>query len=222
MQYKPLEEYSVIGGNTVALVGRDGSIDWCPFSHIESPSVFTALLDADRGGHFAVRPMQSFEFIQQYRDRTNVLETTFRTTSGDATVTDFVPVAEFDNNRDELLVGWPTLKSILGNRLIPRWLDHYLASSGYNSQQTDELVDPDRQHNLHEPLADDYGAHGPFDEQDHNRSCQLWMSMHRRILALITGFVVVVMGIVLGQRLLPLDSDTETETSDSTITYGSP
>ncbi|NUB91314.1 glycoside hydrolase family 15 protein [Haloterrigena sp. SYSU A121-1] len=95
MQYKPLEEYGAIGdGNTVALVGRDGSIDWCSFPHVESPSVFAAILDADRGGHFAVRPTQSFESVQQYRDRTNVLETTFRTAGGSATVTDFMPVAE--------------------------------------------------------------------------------------------------------------------------------
>ncbi|MDF9745325.1 glycoside hydrolase family 15 protein [Natrinema salsiterrestre] len=101
MQYKPLEEYGVIGdGNTVAVVGRDGSIDWCPLPHVESPSVFAAILDADRGGRFAVRPTQSFESVQRYRDRTNVLETTFRTASGDATVTDFMPVADATGTDD--------------------------------------------------------------------------------------------------------------------------
>jgi GH15 family glucan-1,4-alpha-glucosidase len=95
MQYNRLEEYGAIGdGNTVALVGRDGSIDWCPFPHVESPSVFAAVLDADRGGRFAVGPTGAFESVQRYRDRTNVLETTFRTAGGSATVTDFMPVAE--------------------------------------------------------------------------------------------------------------------------------
>lgn len=95
MQYKQLTEYGAIGdGNTVALVGCDGSIDWCPLPHVESPSVFAAILDADRGGHFAVRPTQSFESVQRYRDRTTVLETTFQTADGSATVTDFMPVAE--------------------------------------------------------------------------------------------------------------------------------
>ncbi len=98
MKYERLEEYGAIGdGNTVALVGRDGSIDWCPLPHVESPSVFAALLDADRGGRFAVRPRQSFESVQRYRDRTNVLETTFRTAGGAATVTDFVPVTDADD-----------------------------------------------------------------------------------------------------------------------------
>ena len=101
MQYNRLAEYGVIGdGNTVALVGRDGSIDWCPLPHVESPSVFAALLDADRGGHFAVRPTGSFDSVQRYRDRTNVLETTFRAASGEATVTDFMPVAEATESDD--------------------------------------------------------------------------------------------------------------------------
>ncbi|WP_226005204.1 glycoside hydrolase family 15 protein [Natrinema salinisoli] len=95
MQYNPIEEYGAIGdGNTVALVGHDGSIDWCPFPHVESPSVFAAVLDADRGGRFSVRPTQSFESVQRYRDGTNVLETAFRTAGGSATVTDFMPVTE--------------------------------------------------------------------------------------------------------------------------------
>ncbi|MFC6764544.1 glycoside hydrolase family 15 protein [Natrinema soli] len=101
MQYKQLTEYGAIGdGNTVALVGRDGSIDWCPFPHVESPSVFAAILDADRGGRFVVHPTQSFESVQRYRDRTAVLETTFQTADGSATVTDFMPVTEATRSAD--------------------------------------------------------------------------------------------------------------------------
>ncbi|MDS0473573.1 glycoside hydrolase family 15 protein [Natrinema sp. 1APR25-10V2] len=101
MQYNPIEAYGAIGdGNTVALVGRDGSIDWCPLPHVESPSVFAAVLDADRGGRFAARPTGSFESVQRYRDRTNVLETAFRTADGAATVTDFMPVAEAADAED--------------------------------------------------------------------------------------------------------------------------
>ncbi|WP_276255565.1 glycoside hydrolase family 15 protein [Halomontanus rarus] len=94
MDYKRIEEYGAIGnGRTVALVGRDGSIDWCCLPHVESPSVFAALLDADRGGRFAVEPAGSYESVQRYVDRTNVLQTQFQTASGRGTVTDFVPVA---------------------------------------------------------------------------------------------------------------------------------
>ncbi|UHQ99270.1 glycoside hydrolase family 15 protein (plasmid) [Natrinema zhouii] len=101
MEYKHLEEYGAIGdGNTVALVGSDGSIDWCPLPHVESPSVFAALLDADRGGHFAIQPAQSFESVQQYRNRTNILETAFKTASGSATVTDFMPISGVTGSDD--------------------------------------------------------------------------------------------------------------------------
>jgi len=46
MGYKLLEDYGVIGNlETCPLVGADGSIDWCCFPHVESSSVFAALLD---------------------------------------------------------------------------------------------------------------------------------------------------------------------------------
>ena len=91
--YKPLEEYGIVGNlETTALVGRDGSIDWCCFPHVESPSVFARILDADRGGYFTITPAESFEAKQTYRERTNVLETQFETDDGRATVTDFMPI----------------------------------------------------------------------------------------------------------------------------------
>ncbi|UPM44873.1 glycoside hydrolase family 15 protein [Halocatena salina] len=93
MSYTPLEDYGIIGNQeTVALVGRDGAIDWCCLPSIDSPSVFAAILDDQRGGRFTVQPTASFESLQEYVDRTNVLKTRFRTASGRATVTDFMPV----------------------------------------------------------------------------------------------------------------------------------
>ncbi len=92
-EYKPIAEYGAVGNlETVALIGRDGAVDWCCLPHVESPSLFARLLDADRGGHFAVTPRPSFESSQRYLDRTNVLQTRFETASGRATVTDFMPV----------------------------------------------------------------------------------------------------------------------------------
>jgi len=53
--YKPLDTYGVIGNlHTVALVGTDGSIDWCCLPHFDSPSVFGALLDSKKGGYFKI------------------------------------------------------------------------------------------------------------------------------------------------------------------------
>lgn len=97
MAYKPLEDYGLIGNlETCPLVGRDGSIDWCCFPHLESESVFAAILDTEKGGHFSIQPTESFESKQEYVERTNVLQTIFRTEAGTAIVTDFMSPAGED------------------------------------------------------------------------------------------------------------------------------
>jgi NAD(P)-dependent dehydrogenase (short-subunit alcohol dehydrogenase family) len=63
----------------------------------------------------------------------------------------------------EVYVGWPTAKAILGDKVAPGLLDHYLARTGVDSQQTDEPEPSDRAHNLWAPLPGDHGAHGRFD-----------------------------------------------------------
>jgi GH15 family glucan-1,4-alpha-glucosidase len=92
--YTPIEAYGVVGNlETCALVAPDGSVDWFPFPHVESPSILGAILDADGGGRFQISPVGEFQGSQAYVERTNVLETTFRTDGGTATVTDFLPPA---------------------------------------------------------------------------------------------------------------------------------
>jgi GH15 family glucan-1,4-alpha-glucosidase len=97
MKYKPVEEYGLLGnGETCALVGSDGSIDWLPVPRLASPSVFAAILDAGRGGFFAVRPTGEYVGEQSYVPRTNVLKTAFETASGRAELIDFMPVVNDD------------------------------------------------------------------------------------------------------------------------------
>ena len=91
--YKKLEDYGLIGNlETISLVGKDGSIDWACFPHIDSASVFAAILDHERGGHFSIKPQNDFVSEQNYQEKTNILVTTFRSPHGVVTITDFLPI----------------------------------------------------------------------------------------------------------------------------------
>lgn len=100
MVYRPISEYAIIGNaDRIGLIDSNGSLDWCCFPHGDSASVFARLLDAETGGYFAVRPTASYTSNQSYLDTTNVLETTFETATGDAVLTDFMPI-QTDSTQD--------------------------------------------------------------------------------------------------------------------------
>ena len=93
MAYKPIEDYGIIGDlHSVALVGMDGSIDWCCLPNFDSPSVFGALLDERKGGHFKISPVGNPRCKQLYIPETNVLITRFFGDDGIAEITDFMPI----------------------------------------------------------------------------------------------------------------------------------
>lgn len=91
----------------------------------------------------------------------------------------------------ETFVGYPTVETILGNKFVPGWLDHYLAATGYKGQQTRGPADPDRKDNLYEPLPGDHGAHGKFDATAWDFSPQFWAASHQALswgIIALTGF----------------------------------
>ena len=93
-QVLPIAAHGLIGdGNSAALVRVDGAIDWLCWPDFDSPSVFGALLDSERGGITSLRPSASrFESLQQYDPETNVLETLFRVPDqGLVRLTDYMP-----------------------------------------------------------------------------------------------------------------------------------
>jgi GH15 family glucan-1,4-alpha-glucosidase len=93
-RYPPIESYAIVGDlQTVALVGLDGGIDFFCLPRFDSPSVFAALLDADRGGTFSIRPdLAQPRCKQLYLPDTNMLLTRFLSERGVAEISDFMPV----------------------------------------------------------------------------------------------------------------------------------
>ncbi len=106
--YLPIAEHGLIGDlHSVALVGTDGTIDWYCCPHFDSPSVFAALLDRDKGGCWKIAPVEpDCPSKQLYFPDSNVLITRFLTADGVCEVQDFMPVGEHgqgDKHRQRLI-----------------------------------------------------------------------------------------------------------------------
>ena len=83
------------------------------------------------------------------------------------------------HRRREVWVGFPTVKSILANRIAPGLIDKYLASAGYEGQLTNEALPADAPANLFETVPGNYGAHGRFDSQSKLGSWEMFTDRHR-------------------------------------------
>ena len=101
--YAPLRDYAAVGdGRTVALIARDGPIEWLCLPDLDSPAMFDSVLDAESGGRFVLSPRSPFEASRRYLPGTNVLETTFETSSGVVRVIDAmtIPTAALGPERE--------------------------------------------------------------------------------------------------------------------------
>jgi short-subunit dehydrogenase len=91
------------------------------------------------------------------------------------------------HRRRELVVGWPAVKAIYGEKVVPGLLDRYLARNGYDAQQTDEPLDGEREGNLFEPVPGEFGAHGEFDDRSKTRSLLFELDRRRGPIAIAAG-----------------------------------
>ena len=88
-----IEDHGLIGDlQTAALVATDGTIDWYCCPRFDSPSIFAAILDAQKGGHFRIAPDTTESRTKQlYLPGTAILVTRFIMPDGVGEVTDFMP-----------------------------------------------------------------------------------------------------------------------------------
>jgi NAD(P)-dependent dehydrogenase (short-subunit alcohol dehydrogenase family) len=107
------------------------------------------------------------------------------------------------HRRRELYVGFPTVYTILGNKLAPWLAERYLARTAVDGQQTDEPFDGTAAANLFEPVDDDHdeGAHGGFDDQAHRRSAQAFLTRHRLGAGLAATAAAGAAGALLARRV---------------------
>ncbi|MEY9878027.1 GH15 family glucan-1,4-alpha-glucosidase [Streptacidiphilus sp. MAP12-33] len=98
-----IEDYALLGDlGTAALVAADGSVDWLCLPRFDSPSCFAALLGEERHGHWALAPVTPGAVLagRRYLGDTLVLETRWRTATGEARVLDFMPQRSDERGRE--------------------------------------------------------------------------------------------------------------------------
>jgi GH15 family glucan-1,4-alpha-glucosidase len=137
---EPIENHAIIGDlNTVALVALDGSIDFFCFPRFDSPSIFAALLDPERGGQFQLAPeMEGGRRKQLYLPDSNILLTRFLSGDGVAEISDFMPVEEVSSAHN-LVRRAKTVRGELAFRMVcaPRF--NY-ARSGHRCERKENEV----------------------------------------------------------------------------------
>ncbi len=109
-----IKDYAVVGGGrAAALVSRYGSVDWLCWPRFDSPAIFAALLDQEKGGHWSITSTSPCRFERRYIQNTNVLETRFLCGSGQAVLTDLMPVASEQFKRSAMLADHELVRQVV-------------------------------------------------------------------------------------------------------------
>ena len=120
MSFEPIENYGAIGNmRSIALVGMNGSIDFLCFPRFDSPTVFAALLDDERGGRFQIQPQLNNSRVRQlYLPDTNILLTRFLSNGGLVELTDFMPISADAEQPNELVRSVAVVRGDVSFRLL--------------------------------------------------------------------------------------------------------
>jgi GH15 family glucan-1,4-alpha-glucosidase len=118
--YQPIENYGVIGDlHTVALVGMDGSIDFMCFPHFDSPTIFAAILDHEKGGRFRIAPvLDSARQKQLYLPDSNILLSRFLSEEGVAEISDFMVIGDNKEHWHDLVRRIKTVRGEIRFRMV--------------------------------------------------------------------------------------------------------
>src|SRR5829696_2363421 len=144
--YPPIDVYALIGDcRSAGLISRDGSLEWLCLPRFDSPSVVAAVLDAENGGRFFVRPVGEFRTERHYLANTNVLETVFRTPTGACVLRDLMSVSSEEDKRAYLTPEHEVLRQLEG-----------LEGEG----EVEILYDPRPDYSRLRPLLEQRGALG--------------------------------------------------------------
>ncbi len=156
----PIEDYALLGdGETAALLGRDGSIDWLCWPRFDDDACFAALLGNAENGHWSISPVASVTArSRRYQDDTLVMETDFETAEGAVRIIDFMPMRETAASLVRIVVG---LRGAVRMRLEMRLRFDYGALPPWSEPHGNGLVakvGPDLVV-LHAPIKVEVQAH---------------------------------------------------------------
>ena len=120
MNYQPIENYGVIGDlHTIALVGMDGAIDFMCFPDFDSPTIFAAILDQEKGGRFRIAPvLDGARQKQLYLPDSNILLSRFLSEKGVAEISDFMAIEEDSEHWHDLVRRVKTVRGEVRFRMV--------------------------------------------------------------------------------------------------------
>jgi GH15 family glucan-1,4-alpha-glucosidase len=132
MSFEPIENYGAIGNmRSIALVGMNGSVDFLCYPDFDSPTVFAALLDDERGGRFQIEPqLKSRRVRQLYLPDTNILVTRFLAEEGVAELTDYMPIGSDGKEPNEIIRTVTVVRGVVEFKMVCQPRFHY-ASCGH-------------------------------------------------------------------------------------------